>query len=309
MGKAKVPLPTATPPSKGALGFESHYGAVFGNRWSDLKQALLASSKHVVRANGFVSEAMRQGEVWSRSPLSIVENCYVSADDGELVIGRDPNGLLTGYIQDPASVLAARLVRAPSDARVLDLCAAPGGKSLILAERYAASGQLVLNERSPARRKRLLQVLKDYVPEAIRKRIRVHQHDGRLWGQHQPEAYDAILLDAPCSSEEHVLRDVAALAQWSAKRIQRLSREQLALLRSSVSALRTSGHLVYCTCALAPEENDEVIHELLQRDPRVEVVETRLAIGEATRFGWHILPDVTGHGPLFVAQLVKRSPS
>jgi 16S rRNA C967 or C1407 C5-methylase (RsmB/RsmF family) len=150
-------------------------------------------------------------------------------------------------------------------------------------------------------------VLKDYVPEAIRNRIRVHQHDGRLWGQHQPDKYDAILLDAPCSSEEHVLRDPAALAQWSAKRIQRLSREQLALLRSAASALCPSGQLVYCTCALAPEENDGVIHELLQRDPRVQIVETRLPIGEATRLGWHILPDATGHGPLYVAQLIKRS--
>lgn len=307
MGKPTAQAAMASPRSKGALGFETHYQTVFGDRWLGLKQALLSASKHVVRANGFVDATVIEGEPWSRQPMPDAIGCFLAKDDGNrLQISRDPQGLLTGYIQDPASVLAARLVEVPADGRVLDLCAAPGGKSLVLAERYAATGELVLNDRSPDRKRRLLQVLKDYVPEAIRRRIRVHQRDGRLWGKHQPDVYDAILLDAPCSSEAHVLQDPVALEQWSVKRIQRLSREQLALLRSAVSALRPSGQLVYCTCALAPQENDGVIEELLERDPRVTVRETQLPIGEATRFGWHILPDSTGHGPLFVARLIKH---
>jgi 16S rRNA C967 or C1407 C5-methylase (RsmB/RsmF family) len=305
MGKPAA-QPAALPARKGAAGFEAHYCAVFTERWPTLKRALLADAPVVVRANGFARAAAVAAEPWASDPLTEVPGCFVQEPGGRVQIERDPDGLLTGYIQDPASVLAARLLDAPAAGRVLDLCAAPGGKSLVLAERFAATGQLVLNDRSPDRKKRLLQVLKDYVPEAIRSRIRVHQHDGRLWGKHQPDAYDAILLDAPCSSEQHVLCDPSALHQWSAKRIQRLSREQLALLRSAVHALRPGGQLVYCTCALAPQENDEIIEELLERDPRVTVRETRLPIGQATRLGWHVLPDSTGFGPLFVARLVKH---
>jgi 16S rRNA C967 or C1407 C5-methylase (RsmB/RsmF family) len=267
----------------------------------------MTDGRPVVRANGFARTASVATESWATDPVPEVSACFVREGSERIQIERDPDGLLTGYIQDPASVLAARLLDAPPASRVLDLCAAPGGKSLVLAERFAASGELVLNDRSPDRKKRLLQVLKDYVPVEIRKRIRVHQRDGRLWGKHQPASYDAILLDAPCSSEAHVMRDPQALEQWSLKRIQRLSREQLALLRSAVNALRPSGQLVYCTCALAHQENDEVIAELLERDTRVSVLETKLPIGEATRFGWHVLPDTTGFGPLFVARLIKLS--
>jgi 16S rRNA C967 or C1407 C5-methylase (RsmB/RsmF family) len=305
MGKPAAQLAPA-PARKGAAGFEAHYSGVFAERWPALQRALLADTTPVVRANGFARAATVAAASWASNPVSQVPGCFVRELGERVQIERDPDGLLTGYIQDPASVLAARLLDVPAASRVLDLCAAPGGKSLVLAERFAATGELVLNDRSPDRKKRLLQVLKDYVPEAIRARIRVHQRDGRLWGKHQPDAYDAILLDAPCSSEQHVMCDPAALEQWSAKRIQRLSREQLALLRSAVNALRPGGQLVYCTCALAPQENDDVIEELLERDSRVTVRETNLPIGEATRQGWHVLPDTTGFGPLFAARLVKR---
>jgi 16S rRNA C967 or C1407 C5-methylase (RsmB/RsmF family) len=305
MGK-RAAQTASEPARKGAAGFETHYSGAFAERWPALKRALLADNRPVVRANGFAQAPIVAAEPWASNPLPEVSGCFVSEHSQRIAIARDSDGLLTGYIQDPASVLAARLLDAPANSRVLDLCAAPGGKSLLLAERFAATGELVLNDRSPDRKKRLLQVLKDYVPEAVRARIRVHQHDGRLWGKHQPDTYDAILLDAPCSSEQHVLCDPTALSEWSAKRIQRLSREQLALLRSAVTALRPAGQLVYCTCALAPQENDEIIEELLERDDRVRVLETRLPIGEATRQGWHVLPDTAGFGPLFVARLVRQ---
>jgi len=309
MGKAQAQVAPA-PRRKGALGFEAHYQAIFEQRWPLLRQALLAPSMRVVRINPFASEQVRQDELLHRQALAFASDCFEivagnSAEQDTFQPTRDDQGLLAGYILDPASVLAARLVAAPAHGRVLDLCAAPGGKSLILAERYAPAGELVLNDRSGLRRKRLLQVLKDYLPEGIRSRIRVHQRDGRLWGKRDPDAYDAILLDAPCSSEAHVLKDQSALEQWSASRSQRLSRDQLALLRSSISALRPRGQLVYCTCSLTPQENDAVIGELLDRDPRAQSIPTMLPIGEATRHGWHILPDTTGYGPMFVAQLIK----
>ncbi|HTM44580.1 MAG TPA: RsmB/NOP family class I SAM-dependent RNA methyltransferase [Polyangiaceae bacterium] len=304
------PAPPA--PQKGAAGFEAYYQRAWNTRWAALKQALLSPPVRTARVNAFADHNTVGLHLTEARPLDLVPGCFqlptdTIPDDEKFTPGRDAQQLLSSYVMDPASVLAARQVDVAESSRVLDLCAAPGGKSLILAERFAAHGQLVLNDRSPLRRKRLLQVLKDYVPEAVRARIRVHAHDGRLWGKREALAYDAILLDAPCSSEQHVLRDVKELALWSPKRIQRLSRDQLSLLRSAFAALRPGGLLIYCTCALADDENDGVIEELLRRDPSAQVAPLQLPIGEPTRYGWHILPDKTGFGPLFIARLNKSS--
>lgn len=302
MGKGKA---HAAVPAKGEAGFENHYRAEFASRWPDLKAALLRPHPRVVRVNAFADPQAVQIDLGDAPRLQHVAACH-ELGGSPFRPSRDAHGLLTGYVMDPASVLAARLVDVDESSRVLDLCAAPGGKSLILAERFAVTGELVLNDRSPLRRKRLLQVLKDYVPETIRRRIRVQQHDARGWGRHESEAYDAILLDAPCSSEAHVLADPVALASWSSRRIDRLQKEQLALLRSASRALRPDGTLVYCTCALAQKENDGVLELLLAREPSLQPHPVCLPLGEATALGWRVWPDSQRFGPIFVSALRKR---
>ena len=89
--------------------------------------------------------------------------------------------------------------------RVLDMCAAPGGKSLLLAEAMGDAGRLVANELSPTRRAKLKTILEDCLPGEQRKHIQVTGHDATRWGLHEPDHYDRVLLDAPCSSERHVL--------------------------------------------------------------------------------------------------------
>ena len=108
---------------------------------------------------------------------------------------------------DGASILAAQALDPQPGDDILDLCAAPGGKSLMLAEKIAEAGTLVANDRSASRRGRLKRVLESYIPNPVRERIRVTGHDATKWCVFETEAYDRILLDAPCSSERHVLHD------------------------------------------------------------------------------------------------------
>ncbi len=219
---------------------------------------------------------------------------------------RDVRGLLAFYVLDAASVYAARVLDVHPGERVLDLCAAPGGKTLILADALVEGGELVANDRSSARAKRLRRVVEDYLPESLQSRVRVTSYDAKRWGMHEPGAFDAVLLDAPCSSEAHVLADPQELAKWSPGRIKRLAKEQYALLTSALLAVRPGGRVVYSTCSIAPDENDGVIERLFEKGRHpVRAVPVEVPVGTRTRYGWQILPDRDGCGPIYVALLTK----
>jgi len=300
-GKARARL-------RGADGFEAHHGELFGARWPGLRTALLASegnpTTRCVRLNAFADLAgLRE---LALEELSI-PGCYRFPRDAP-VLERDQRGLVKGYVMDPASVVAARALPLEGASAVLDLCAAPGGKSLILAERAPKGAKLWLNDRSPQRRLRLKQVLRDHLPTDVRGRISVTALDGRSFGMKQPGAFDAVLLDAPCSSEEHVLADRGALSRWSTARSERLSRDQYALLAAALLALRPGGVVLYVTCALSPLENDGVVRRMLERGRHSAELEPISAeIGAKTELGWHILPDESGFGPMYFALLRKAA--
>lgn len=225
------------------------------------------------------------------------------------------DGLLKPYYLDPASAAAARLLPVPGDGvasgdgTVLDACAAPGGKSVILARRMGPHARLVANERSARRRARLHRVLDDHLPPDVRSRVTVTGHDATRWGLYERDAYHAILLDVPCSSERHVIRSEASLAEWSPKRSRRLAIQAFAMLAAMIDAARAGGHILYATCALTPQENDEVIEKALdRRGDRLEVIPATLPSGETTQFGTQVLPDrAGGAGPLYACLLRKRS--
>ena len=139
--------------------------------------------------------------------------------------------------------------------------------------------------------------------------IKVTGYDGMKFGLHKKECFDKVLLDAPCSSDRHVLNSPSHLEVWSAKRVKRLSVEQGALLASAVDALKPGGTIIYGTCALSPMENDDVVKKILKKRPamRFEMIENLLPGADRTEFGVHILPDRSGgRGPIYCAKLVKQ---
>ncbi|MFQ3547812.1 MAG: 16S rRNA methyltransferase, partial [Termitinemataceae bacterium] len=191
--------------------FERYYTDIFGNRWGALREALLSSGHSIAYTEGL----------------------------------REP------YFLDRASVLAAESLRLPDSGEILDACAAPGGKTLVIASRLAASKQtearLLSNELSSDRRRRLVEVVNRHVPEELRKRVTVSGFDAAALARKQSERgrFRAILLDAPCSSEAHVIRDPRAYAQWTRNRPRSLSQRQWALLSSAFLLLAPGGSLVY----------------------------------------------------------------
>jgi len=218
-------------------------------------------------------------------------------------------GLAKPYLLDRASVLAAAALRLPDSGNILDACAAPGGKSLVLASRMAEGAELLCNELSSERRRRLVNVLDEHLTPELRRRVRVSGFDAAAAGgkKNEWERFDAILLDAPCSSERHVLQSAAALSEWTSARPRSLARRQWALLSSAFLLLKPGGSLVYVTCALCPEENDGPCRKLMEKySGQVELDEVDFSEGEKTRYGRLILPDAfDGMGPMYVARFKK----
>lgn len=290
---------------KGETAFDEYYDHHYGQRWQKLKQSLLQPIKYVARLNPFAdSEA-----------LSILKDTYPKFEWEEDCLFAETfpppestaNGLKNYYLMDPASIIPAKTLNASPHEQVLDMCAAPGGKTLILAQTMNNAGQLTVNDLSPARSQRLKQVLKDYLPEEYFRAIKITSRDSSRWGLYQKNVYDKILLDAPCSSERHVLQDPKELMQWSPSRIRNLSMRQYSLLCSAYLALKKGGILVYSTCSLTQEENDSVIVKLLKKhEDSLELIHKEYSFGEKTETGRHILPDLTGFGPIFFSVIRKR---
>ncbi|XP_024516256.1 5-methylcytosine rRNA methyltransferase NSUN4 [Selaginella moellendorffii] len=171
---------------------------------------------------------------------------------------RDTQNVFDYYLMDAASVLVTEALDLEMGDKVLDLCAAPGGKTLgILQQLDLLQASLVANEPSPTRSKRLSKVISEYVPENLRTSIRVTRRNGIKWTEY--DLYDKVLVDSPCSSERHLLHDPKELGTWTPRRTENCAKRQLALLFAALRAAKLYGRIVYSTCSLSQLENDSVI--------------------------------------------------
>ena len=288
--------------------FYQHFSKIYGSRWPHLFSALLQSETQVARQNLLSLVADREHKKWSSLPQEEgLPGCYWLTGCTGVQPERNEDELLDIYIMDPASVMVARALHVQGGDRVLDMCAAPGGKSLILIEALKEEGEIFCNDLSPERRERLKKVIQQYVPRSIRDRVWVTGKDGVQFGLREPECFDRILLDAPCSGERHILENQAAQDEWSPRRTEHLASRQYSLLAAALLAVKKGGRIVYSTCSISPTENDEVVGKLLKKKKSaVRLLEAPLGVGgERTNHGVIYLPDKCGFGPLYFAVIEK----
>jgi len=233
------------------------------------------------------------------------------------------------YPMNPSSLFAASALGVQPGDEVLDLAAAPGGKSLVLAAALSRNGEptgrLALVEPIKARFHRL---------RANMQRCGVlqadyYQRDGRGVGAAVPERFDRVLLDAPCSSEARFhSADPLSTRHWSLRKVRDCARKQKSLLKSAFRALKPGGTLIYSTCSFSLEENERVVDSLLRRETRAELVPIEVADDLSHRFvpavtqvsgsenqrktktldcaeAWRVLPDHLWDG-FFLAKLTKH---
>lgn len=224
------------------------------------------------------------------------------------------------YIQNSSSWLPVLALDPQPGERVLDVCAAPGGKTSHIAALAQNKGTIVANDNSRPRLMRMQRNLERLGVQNVEFSLR----DASQLARHlEGEQFDRILLDAPCSGEGLIdLNKLKDLDTWSVAHIKRLGQLQKRILGQAWQLLRPGGTLIYSTCTTAPEENEVVIDWLLRRAPDAELREItidnpRLTGGLTT---WQsrtfspeiirtrrILPGDDGQEMFYVARLVKQT--
>jgi 16S rRNA (cytosine967-C5)-methyltransferase len=182
------------------------------------------------------------------------------------------------YIQDPSTAIACRLLDPQPDEKVLDACAAPGGKTGCLAELMKNRGLIVACDRDPER-VRVLDENMGQLGVAIARGLQCDWESSRILDAIAAIApFDRILVDAPCSNTGTMRRRVDVRWRLQPADFVHMQKRQLKIARASASLLKPSGVLVYSTCSLEPEENEQVVQRLTQEMSILRIAEEKRSL-------------------------------
>lgn len=221
------------------------------------------------------------------------------------------------YIQNAASLLAPLFLQPSPGEEVLDLAAAPGGKTLMMAQMMNNQGRIAAVEVVKGRFFKLKNNLNTFGASVVVPYLK----DGRVVGWKLPGRFDRVLLDAPCSSESRfVANKPESFAHWNERKVKEVQRKQKKLICSALAALKPGGLLVYSTCSYSVEENEMVVQHALKKFKDQIVIEDaplRLPNFRPGLLQWkkrefdpsmslavRVLPDCLMHG-FFVCRIRK----
>lgn len=199
---------------------------------------------------------------------------YFSVDSADKeILTRNKEAGRSFYIQNPSSMLPPLILQPQTDQRILDLAAAPGSKTSLMAAIMENTGHIAAVEIV---KKRFFK-LKANLKRLNVTNTKVFWQNGEVVGRYRPNHFDAVLLDAPCSSEAIFhSSDAKSTKHWSTKKVHEMSRKQLALLDSAVESCAIGGHILYSTCSYSVEENEAILEKILTKFPSLTIGKTEL---------------------------------
>lgn len=279
------------------IEFEKKMKAFLGDEWDDFLYSYDNNRFQALRFNTLKVQSpeermriLKTLKISSDKKVSWANEAYYF--DENVRPGKHPyHEMGLYYIQEPSAMSAAALLAPKPGMRVLDLCAAPGGKSTQLATYLGDSGLLVSNEINTQRSR----ILSQNIERMGIKNAIVTNEDSFVLASHFPGFFNAIQVDAPCSGEGMFRKLPEAIEQWSMENVAICAASQKEILDNAAVMLKPGGTIVYSTCTFSKEENEDVIEYFLERHPD-------FTLEEMERF-WPHKVDGEGH---FVAKLVRR---
>ena len=279
------------------IEFEKKMKAFLGDEWDDFLYSYDNNRFQALRFNTLKVQSpeermriLKTLKISSDKKVSWANEAYYF--DENVRPGKHPyHEMGLYYIQEPSAMSAAALLAPKPGMRVLDLCAAPGGKSTQLATYLGDSGLLVSNEINTQRSR----ILSQNIERMGIKNAIVTNEDSFVLASHFPGFFNAIQVDAPCSGEGMFRKLPEAIEQWSMENVAICAARQKEILDNAAVMLKPGGVIVYSTCTFSREENEDVIEYFLERH-------TDFTLEEMERF-WPHKVDGEGH---FVAKLVRR---
>ena len=263
--------------------FMNRMALLLGEEYESFKKELEhGSSVRAVRINTLKSKV---DAFLESTTLALSEIPY--ADDGFILreadgIGNTPEhhaGMI--YVQDPGAMSTVNAAEIKPGMWVLDMCAAPGGKSGQAAAKLCGEGFLLSNEFVPKRAKI---TVSNFERLGIKNAV-VTSLDTKELPKLFCEAFDLIIADVPCSGEGMFRKDCADELEWSEENVELCAKRQLEILNNAPSLLKPDGHLLYSTCTYSLEENEMVIDEFLSNHPEFELVPVKEKVRTSTRDG------------------------
>lgn len=251
---------------------------LLGSEYADYEQAVNGAPVKAFRVNTdkiSISDFEKINPFGSRK-IQYVENGYYLDYDK---VGNHPfhhAGMI--YVQEPAAMMPAECVDIAPDSKILDMCAAPGGKSTQLKNKLSGNGVLVSNEIVPSRCKILTGNIERL---GLKNCVTTCMNTDRL-AETFGGCFDVVMADAPCSGEGMFRKEQIAIDEWSVENVKRCAARQSKILENAAKCLAAGGVIIYATCTFSLEENEMTVDSFLRAHPDFEIIPVKQAVQNAT---------------------------
>lgn len=263
------------------IEFQERMKTLLGDEYDDFLKSYDEKPIRAFRVNTekISLEDFQKLNIFSQDKIPYVENGFYFDYDG---IGNHPYhhaGMF--YIQEPAAMVPVESIDIQPEWTVLDLCAAPGGKSSQIKNKLGENGVLVSNEIVPSRCKILTGNMERM---GFKNTVTTCMHPQKL-SKEFPETFDMIMVDAPCSGEGMFRKEEIAIDEWTPENVKMCAERQVEILDCAVKMLKDGGYIVYSTCTFSLEENEMMVDSFLKNYPEFELVPTTERVRENTTDG------------------------
>lgn len=254
---------------------------LLGEEYADYEKAMNDAPVKAFRVNTdkISLEDFEKLNIFGKEKIPYVENGFYLDYDK---VGNHPYhhaGMI--YVQEPGAMAPAECIDIDPEWTVLDMCAAPGGKSTQLKNKLGKNGVLVSNEIIPSRCKILTGNIERL---GLLNTVTTCMDSARLANTF-PETFDLIMVDAPCSGEGMFRKEEIAISEWSPENVEKCALRQTEILENAVKCLKGGGYIIYATCTFSLDENEKVIDAFLKNHPEFELVPVKEEVKNYTADG------------------------